>query len=312
LLDIIFLVLGLLGLWGGSILTVRGAVDLSDRHGLSHGFVGLTILAIGTDLPELLVSVSGSIEQLRGIDASGVIVGNATGSAIVQGTLVLGVAGMAGYLSVAPRLIWRDGLTLLLCAAILGLLAFDGRVGRYEGAALLLVYLIYMAALVQAENHSGGEPRKTPKGRMHPLMAIGIGLVTVILAAHTVVTEAVQLADAWGMTQTMLGVLIIGAGTSLPELALSVGAAKEGHASLSVGNVIGSNIFDLLVPVGLAGVISPVRVAPATVWFDLPASALATVALLVFLVRRRGIQRPEAIALVVLYVGYVALRITAI
>jgi len=309
LLDIIFLVLGLLGLWGGSLLTVRGAVDLSDRHGLSHGFVGLTILAIGTDLPELLVSVSGSIEQLRGIDASGVIVGNATGSAIVQGTLVLGVAGLAGYLSVAPRLIWRDGVTLLICAAIVGLLAFDGRVGRYEGAALLLVYLIYMAALVQAENHSGGEPRTPAKGRMHPLMAIGIGLVTVILAAHTVVTEAVQLAEAWGMTQTMLGVLIIGAGTSLPELALSVGAAKEGHASLSVGNIIGSNIFDLLVPVGLAATISPLHVARTTVWFDLPASALATVALLIFLVRRRGIQRPEAIALVVLYVGYVALRI---
>jgi len=312
LLDIILLFIGLLGLWGGSLLTVRGAVDLSDRHGLSHGFVGLTVLAIGTDLPELLVSVSGSVEQLRGVEASGVIVGNATGSAVVQGTLVLGVAGLVGYLGVAPRLIWRDGLTLLMSAAIVGLLAFDGRVGPYEGGALLLVYLIYMAALVQAENHSRGEARKQPNGRMHPLMAIGIGIVTVILAAHTVVTEAVQLAEAWGITQTMLGVLIIGAGTSLPELALSVGAAKEGHASLSVANVIGSNIFDLLVPVGLAAAISPLRVESSTVWFDLPASALATVALLIFLVRRRGIQRPEALALVVLYVGYVTLRIAVV
>jgi cation:H+ antiporter len=312
LLDIIFLVLGLLGLWGGSLLTVRGAVDLADRAGLSHGFVGLTILAIGTDLPELLVSISGSIEQLRGIDASGVIVGNATGSAIVQGTLVLGVAGLFGYLTVAKRMIWRDGITLILVTALLGLLAHDGRVGRFEGAALLIVYLVYMAALLQAENASGGEPREPGKARMHPLVAIGIGLVTVILAAHTVVTEAVQLAEAWGITQTMLGVLILGAGTSLPELALSVGAAKQGHASLGVGNIIGSNIFDLLVPVGLAATISPVRVLPTTVWFDLPASALATVALLVFLLRTRGIQRPEALALVVLYAGYVALRITVV
>jgi cation:H+ antiporter len=209
-------------------------------------------------------------------------------------------------------MVWRDGLTLLAVTALLGLLAYDGRVGRYEGAALLIVYLIYMAALVQAENHSTEEPKKAPKGRLNPFLAMSIGLVTVILAAHTVVTEGVQLAEAWGITQTMLGVLIIGAGTSLPELALSVGAAKKGHASLGVGNVIGSNIFDLLVPVGLAGAISPVRVATATIWFDLPASALATVALLIFLVRRRGIQRPEAIALVLLYVGYVALRITAI
>lgn len=312
MLDIFLLVVGLLGLWGGTLLTVRGAVDLSERHGLSQGFVGLTILAIGTDLPELLVSVSGSVQQLQGTDASGVIVGNATGSAIVQGTVVLGVAGLTGYLSVAPRMIWRDGLTLLLATAALGLLSLDGRVGHFEGAALLIVYLIYMVALFQAEGRSGGEAKQLAKGRMPPLMAIAIGLVTVVLAAHTVVTEGVQLAEQWGITQTMLGVLIIGAGTSLPELALSVGAARGGHASLSVGNVIGSNIFDLLVPVGLAGAISPVRVAQTTVWFDLPASALATVALLVFLLRRRGIQRREALALVVLYVGYVALRVTAI
>lgn len=312
MLGIGLLILGLLGLWGGSLLTVRGAVDLSEQHGLSHGFVGLTILAIGTDLPELLVSLTGSVQQLRGIDASGVIVGNATGSAIVQGTLVLGVAGLTGYLSVAKRMIWRDGLTLLAVAALLGLLAQDGRIGHYEGSVLLLVYLIYMAALVQAERGNGEEPKKIPKGRLHPLLAIAIGLVTVILAAHTVVTEGVALAEAWGMTQTMLGVLIIGAGTSLPELALSVGAAKEGHASLSVGNVIGSNIFDLLVPVGLAGAISPVHVATSTVWFDLPASGLATVALLLFLLNRRGIQRREAIALIVLYVSYVALRIAVI
>ena len=97
--------LGLLGLWGGTLLTVRGAVELSERHGLSQGFVGLTVLAIGTDLPELLVSISGSVQQLQGIEASGVIVGNATGSAMAQGTLALGVAGLVGYLGVAPRMV---------------------------------------------------------------------------------------------------------------------------------------------------------------------------------------------------------------
>lgn len=312
MLDITFLILGLLGLWGGTLLTVRGAVDLSERHGLSQGFVGLTILAIGTDLPELLVSISGSVQQLQGIDASGVIVGNATGSAIAQGTLVLGVAGLMGYLSVASRMVWRDGLTLLLSTALLAALAIDGRVGHFEGAALLIAYLIYLAALVQSENHSGGQPTRATKGRMSPLFAIGVGLVTVVLSAHTVVTEGVALADAWGISQTVLGVLIIGAGTSLPELAVSIGAARQGHASLSVGNVIGSNIFDLLVPVGLAAAISPVRVAPATLWFDLPASALATVALLAFLLHRKGLQRREALALVLLYVGYATLRLLTI
>ncbi len=311
MLGLLLLILGLLGLWGGSILTVRGAVDLSEQHGLSKGFIGLTILAIGTDLPELLVSVSGSVQQLQGVEASGVIVGNATGSAIAQGTLVLGTAGLVGYLSVAPRMVRRDGLTLLLAALLTGFLAFDGHVGRVEGAALLIAYLIYLVALFQSE-HQSGEPRPPLAGRANPLMLIGIGLVTVILSAHVAVTEAVELAELWGISQTVLGALILGAGTSLPELALAVGAARQGHASLSVGNVIGSNIFDLLVPVGLAAVMYPLMVAPATIWIDLPTVALATVALLIFLTRRRGLQRAEAVALVVLYVGYATLRVLLI
>lgn len=303
------MLLGLLGLWGGTLLTVRGAVDLSERRGLSKGFIGLTILAMGTDLPELLVSVSGSVQQLQGVEASGLIVGNAVGSAIAQGTLVLGVAGMIGYLSVAPRMVRRDGMTLILAILLTGALAFDGHVGRLEGAALVIAYLIYIAALVQAETRSSESPTRAATGRIPPLYLILMGLVTVILSAHVVVTEGVAIADTWGISQTLLGALIIGAGTSLPELALSVGAAKQGHASLSVGNVIGSNIFDLLIPVGLAAAISPLSVTSATLWLDLPALALATVALLIFLLRRRGIQKPEALALIVLYTGYATLRI---
>lgn len=309
--DLILLLLGLLGLWGGTLLTVNGAVALSEKHGLSQGFVGLTILAMGTDLPELLVSVSGSIQKLRGVDASGVIVGNAVGSAMAQGTLVLGVAGLVGYLSVAPKMVRRDGATLLLAIGLLAALGIDGRIGHFEGAALLIAYLIYVVALVQAEHHSESRARG-PRGRVSPVLLVAVGLVTVMLSSHVVVTEGIALAEAWGITQTVLGVLIIGAGTSLPELALSVGAARKGHASLSVGNVIGSNIFDLLVPLGLAGVISPLSVAPSTIWFDLPAVALATVALLVFLLRRRGLQKREALALVVLYVGFAVLRVSTI
>jgi cation:H+ antiporter len=312
LFDVVLLLLGLLGLWGGTLLTVNGAVELSERHGLSQGFIGLTILAIGTDLPELLVSLSGSVQQLRGVDASGVIVGNAVGSAIAQGTLVLGVAGMIGYLSVAPRMVKRDGLTLLLAIVLMGALAFDGRVGRVEGVALVAAYLIYLAALVQAESRGAGEGRAARKGRMSPPLLILVGLLTVTLSAHIVVTEAVQLADVWGISQTVLGALIVGAGTSLPELALSVGAARRGHASLSVGNVIGSNIFDLLMPVGVGAAIVPLSVAPATLWIDLPAVALATVALLVFLTRRRGLQKREALALLLLYAGYATLRVVTI
>lgn len=310
--ETILLLLGIAGLWGGSLLTVRGAVRLSERHGLSQGFIGLTVLAIGTDLPELLVSVSGSVQQLRGIEASGVIVGNATGSAMAQGTFVLGVAGLFGYLGIAPRMVRRDLLTLILAIALAGVLCADGLVGRLEGAALMIAYLIYLVALFQAER-KGGEERARREGlQLSPAFALAVGLVTVVLAAHVVVSEAVTLAARWAISQTLVGALIIGLGTSLPELALSLRAARHGHASLSVGNVIGSNVFDLLIPVGFAATIHPVLVADATVRFDLPALAVATLALLVFMIRRRGLQRREAFALLALYLIYVTLRVLAV
>ena len=310
--EILLFLLGLAGLWGGTVLTVRGAVDVSERHGLSQGFIGLTILAIGTDLPELLVAVSGSIQQLRGIESSGVIVGNATGSAMAQGTLVLGVAGLVGYLGAGPRIVRRDGITLLLAISLTSVLTLGGSVSRLEGAALVIGYLIYMVALVQAE-HGRGEGRASrDTHRLPPAVALLIGLGTVLLAAHIVVTEGIALAERWGISQTVVGALIIALGTSLPELALSIGAVREGHTSLSIGNVIGSNIFDLLVPVGVAAMIHPLTVAETTTSFDLPALALATAALLVFMTRKRGLQRPEAAALVGLYAGYAALRLLVV
>jgi cation:H+ antiporter len=309
MLDLPLLVLGLVGLWVGTRLTVDGAVSLCERYGLSHAFVGLTVLAIGTDLPELVVSVSASLQQLQGIEASGVIIGNATGSAIAQGTFVLGVAGLVGYLRVAPRMVRRDGLTLLLAIALTAALSADGSIERVEGAALLIAYLIYFVALIQAERIEKGPRDESAAGSFRPPLAIVLGIVIVTLSAHTVVTSGVSLAEGWGVSQTLVAVLIIGMGTSLPELVLSVGAALKGHGSLSAGNVIGSNVFDLFVPVAVGALIHPLKVGKETLFFDLPALAVGTVILLAFLLRKRGVQRGEAMVLLAMYVGYATLRV---
>lgn len=310
LISLGLLFLGLLGLWGGTLLTIRGAIQLSERYGLSHGFVGLAVLAVGTDLPELVVALSGSAQQLQGIEASGVIVGAAFGSAVTQGTLVLGVAGLFGYLRVAPRMVRRDGLILMLSIGLAAALTADGAVTRLEGLVMVLAYAIYFVALVQAEQKRGEKALESPPdGRLPAPLAIALGLVMVTLGAHAVVTEGIAIATALGMSQTLLGVLFVGTGTSLPELALSVRAATQKHASLSVGNVIGSNIFDLLVPVGVGAAIHPLVVSNETVTFDFPALALTTSALLFFLIRRQGLQRQEALALLALYVGYASLRV---
>jgi cation:H+ antiporter len=215
-------------------------------------------------------------------------------------------------MGIAPRIARRDGLTLLLAIALTTILCWDGYVGRLQGGALLIAYLIYFVSLVRAEHgHTEPKIRREPR-RLSAMLSLLIGLVTVILAAHVVVTEGVELAESWGISQTVVGVLLIALGTSLPELAVSVGAMRQGHANLSVGNVIGSNIFDLLVPVGLAAVIHPLVVEGATIAFDLPALMLATAALLVFMSRKRGLQRREAVALIGLYVAYAALRLLVV
>jgi cation:H+ antiporter len=309
MLDLTLLILGLGGLWAGTRLTLDGVVRLCDRYGLSHGFAGLTILAIGTDLPELLVAVSASIQQLQGTEASGVIVGNATGSAIAQGSFVLGVAGLLAYVRVAPRMVRRDGVTLLLTIGLITVLSLDGSINRLEGAVLLITYLIYLVALVQAEHIGREEPSDVEAGGFPVPLAMAFGIAIVTLSAHAVVTSGLSLAVSWGVSQTLVGVLVLGMGTSLPELVLSVGAALRGQGSLSAGNVIGSNVFDLFVPVGVGALLDPLIVERETLQYDLPALALGTVLLLTFLLRRRGLQRGEAAALLVLYVGYATARV---
>jgi len=303
----ILLLLGLIGLWGGTLLTVRGAVLFSERHGLSKGFIGLTVLSIGTDLPELFISVDASLQQIAGVEASGIIVGTAIGSTMAQATLVVGVAGLFGYLSIAPSMIKRDGTTLLLATAMAFLLSFDGILSRNEGLAMLIAYALYLVALSQGERGRKRNNVLAP-GLLPTPVLILVGLGTVSLAAHVVATEGVALAETWGMSQTLLGVFILGVGTSLPELALSVGAAKKGHGSLAVGNAIGSSVFDLLVPLGLGAALHPLLVGRETLVLDLPALALGSAALIYFLFRKRGLQRSEAWALVSLYGGYAIIR----
>ena len=276
---------GLAGLWIGTLLAVRGAVGLSERFGLSHGFIGLAVLAVGTDLPELVVAINGALKELGGVDASGMIVGSAVGSAVVQGSVVLGVAGLVAVL------------------------LFDGVASRVDGLVMVLVYGVYFAALFRLERTEEVAAELPKPSRLSPTQATIVGMGIVVLCAHMVIEGGLALAQALGMSQTLLAVVFVSAGTSLPELALSVRAAAERHGSLSVGNVIGSNIFDLLVPVGVAALIHPLRVSRETIYYDLPAVALVTVVLGVFLTRRRCLQRTEAIVLIGIYLGYVVLRV---
>ncbi len=309
-MNLVLLILGLVALWQGTDFALEGALRISSRFGVSRGFVGLTVLAIGTGLPELVVGVAGGMEQLAGVEASGVVVGNMTGSVVTQGALVLGVSGLLSYLRLAPRMIRRDGIILLLAIGLFALVGSDGRIVRSEGAVLIVGYAIYLVALFQAER-SGKDAPKPTEGRraIVDLLTVTLGLATVAVAAHVVVVNAISIADDWNVSQTVVGIFLVGAGTSLPELALSVRAAAKGQSSMSVGNVIGSNTFDLMVPVGASSAIFPLTVSRDVMIIDIPVMAIVTVTALVFFIRKKGLQKGEALTLLVMYGAYLILRV---
>ena len=312
-MDYLSLLFGLAGLWYGTELTIRGAVTVAARLGVSEFIVGVAILSIGSDLPELAIAIDGGVINLRAGDASDVVVGTAIGSSLGQIGFVLGTAALLSYLTLPRSLVFQHGSILLGSVLLLGVFGLDGAVSRTEGLALLVVYLIYFAALFgdrrkSAEAGGGGGP----VGTAHAWAYLVIGLCIVGICAELTVSGAIDVAAALNISETLVAVIIIGLGTSLPELSISVGAAFKNRARMSVGNLIGSNIFDTLVPVGVAAAISTLRFDGNLLRFELPFLFFLTLIVLVFFLRKRGIQKGEAIIVLALYGCYLLLKLSRV
>lgn len=310
MLTFTLLLIGLAGLWLGTELAVRATLRIARARGLSQSFVGLTLLAVGTDVPEWVMSFLAALGKLQGTDASGVVVGSAVGSCLGQLGLVLGIAGLAGYISLSSARVWSDGIVLLGSIVLFALVATGGQITRVEGGILLTSYVVYFVTLVRAEHKSEAhqlEGHQTWKDGA--LCALGLLLVAGF--SHLVLVQALQLSIAWGMQQTVVGLLLVGVGTSLPELALSVTAVRKKAGALSAGNIVGSNIFDMLVPPGTAALIAGIEVGSRQLLtVDLPVLFALSLATLFFFTRKRGLQRWEALTLLCAYFCYMLLRLT--
>jgi cation:H+ antiporter len=312
-MDYLLLLIGLAGLWFGTELTIRGAVTIAERLGVSEFIVGVAILSIGSDLPELAIAVDGAIKNLYAGDTSAVIVGTALGSSLGQIGFVLGVASLFSYLTLPRSIVYRHGSILLGSVVLLGVFGLDGHVSRTEGIALVTVYLIYFAALFGDRGRSTQEDDGDGRiGTLRAWLYLAIGLGIVGLCAELTVDAAIGVAQALEISEAFVAVIIIGIGTSLPELSISVGAAIRNRARMSVGNLVGSNIFDTLVPVGVAAAISGLRFDPGFLKFEVPLLFVLTLVAMVFFVRKRGIQKGEAITILAIYGGYVLTKFVSV
>ncbi|MFQ6010358.1 MAG: calcium/sodium antiporter [Candidatus Aenigmatarchaeota archaeon] len=310
--ELAYLVLGILGLLLGTELVIRSSLDIAEHYKISHVFMGLTIIAIGTDLPELVVNITGALYRLAGTETSGLIIGQTIGTTISQIALILGIIGLAS-LSMRPSLtkreLRRDGMMMLGSVVLLFLVGLDGIITTQEGLMLVIIYLLYFSTLFR-EERVYEKVKRAP--RMHirwALVSLITGFIVLIYSSDFVVSNAVSLAVSLGVAQSLIGALVLGVGTSLPELSISLGAIRKKAVGLSVGNLIGSNTYDILFTLGISSAISGFIVNENLLRFDIPFLFLVSVLALFFFKTKMKISRKEAAALIGVYAIYVALKI---
>lgn len=308
----------LLELFGGFIyllmagdLLVRGAVALAKQFHIPPMLVGLTVVAFGTSAPELCVSVGAAFQG-----APGIAMGNVVGSNIANALLVLGAPAVILPIACSQSSVRRDGLIMLAVSALFVALCLTGEVTRTGGALLLLGLLAYMAYSLWEAARSPTEAQAEiewvlglPRRARTAFFFIAIGLIWLPVGADLLIDAAVEIAAGLGVSDAVVGLTVVALGTSLPELATVVVAAAKGHTDLAVGNVLGSNILNILAIMGVAGVVSPraIAVPPGFVAFDLPVLAAAALLLAWFTWRRAAIRRPVGALMTMGYVAYVAL-----
>ncbi len=303
------------GLWLATLLTLRGAGRMSRTSDTVQALLGTLVLGVGTNLPELAVAIAGAARLPAGVDASGIVVGSATGSAVAQTALVLGAAGAVGSVIRRPGTAVRAGIPLAAAALLVGLLAFDGSLTRGDGFLLLSGFVIHAAVVVlRGGSFTGAGAEMIDQGLLPGAVLVGSGAVLAAVAAHGAVVHAVPLADAAGASRTLVGVLIVGLGASLPELVIALGAALGGRPALALGAALGNATFDLLVPLGAGALVHPLAVAHATVRFDLPALLVAAALALLLVPRTHGTSvtprdRRRALALAGFFLVFAVARI---
>ncbi len=305
LLSFIYVAVGLILLMGASDRFVESAVRLARTLGVSIVLIGAVIVGLGTSLPELLVSAIASVDGK--VD---VAMANVTGSNVANVTLVLGAAALAAPIMSRTRIIFREGLLMLFAVSALALVLWDGRASRPEGIALLLGMVVALVLLVRwASTDKDGIIELDEDSEAHSVpgeLVIGFAALAItVFAARLLLNGALDLGERFGLGEAFLGVLL-GVGTSLPELATTLAAVRRRESDLVLGNVLGSNLFNSFAVAGTAAVVGPGLLV------DLARPSLVIMVGVVavagwFAWHDQKVTRPEGIALLVIFAAFTIL-----
>jgi cation:H+ antiporter len=301
-------------LFGGEVL-IRGAVGLAKRVGISPFIVGLTIIGFGTSAPEVVVSVDAALSG-----SPGIAVGNVIGSNIANILLIVGSAALFVPLAVHPDALKRDGTMMAFATVLFIAIALMGTATWYHGVVSIIVLVAYLTYSVWSDRQKNdataqlhrdkGEQLQSglPDKVWVMLLALGIGLAALVAGSRFAVIGASAIAREAGISEEVIGITLVAFGTSLPELATAMVAAARKQADVCIGNVIGSNIFNLLGITGAAAIAAPLPFAASVVNFDIWVLLAVTVLFLWFMLTGRRIQRWEGAVLLLLYFSYISLH----
>ncbi|MCK5771659.1 calcium/sodium antiporter [Algiphilus sp.] len=305
---------GLAGLVFAAHWLVEGAARIGQRLGVSAIIIGLTMVAFGTSAPELAVSLRASLS-----DSADIAVGNIVGSNIFNVLLILGLSALILPLAVHRHLLRRDVPLMIGVSVLVWGLAFDSRLSTLDGALLVAILLSYLGYLVLAVRRGRAEldpeameaAGKKPRALWVDLLSVVAGIGGLVLAADWLVSGSVSLARLLGVSELVIGLTIVSLGTSLPELATSVIAAIKGERDIAVGNVVGSNLFNLLSVLGLTALIAPggVYISLQAIQLDMPVMiAVAALCVPMFLIGLE-IGRADGALMMALLTTYLAVLV---
>ena len=307
ILNVLFILVGIvLVLWGADRLT-DGAVAVAEKMKMPQIVIGLTIVAMGTSMPEFCVSL---VSALKG--TTDLAVGNIVGSNIFNTLLIVGVSAWVAPMTILKSTVRKDIPFALFASVILLVMCLDGNISRLDAGILFVLFLVFMYVTLKGAKTKDDdstaktdsiEDNKKPMATWLSIVWIIVGLACLIGGSNLFVEGATKVAEHIGVSEAVIGLTIVAGGTSLPELATSVVSARKGNSGIAIGNVLGSNVFNILAILGVTGVITPMHLQGITM-LDLSMMVVSTLLVWLFSFTKYKIVRWEGIVLTIVFIGY--------